>query len=90
MAPLQITQLMAIADMGTLYFSAKPFISVRSGSICSHVKFPPNLYTSAQTLPGVAWTYFRFFGGGLAALYFPVSLPIANGESFDQRRNLLS
>jgi len=26
-------------------------------------------------------TYFRPLGGGLAALYFPVSRPIANGES---------
>jgi hypothetical protein len=40
---LQMTQLMAMADMGTSYFSERAFISVRSGSICSQVRFPPNL-----------------------------------------------
>jgi len=52
-APLQITQLSAIADMGTSYFSAKVFISVRRGSICSQVRLPPNLSISAVDRPGI-------------------------------------
>ena len=82
-APLHITQLRAMADMVTSYFSAKARISVRSGSISSHdtlllLNLRPHQHIRR---PNDGNTYTLPDGIGLLFEYFPVNRPIARGES---------
>jgi len=80
-APFLITQLIAIADIFTSYFSASSFITSSNGCICSHEKSLLILHILSTGQQGDRETYFRFEGIGLAAEYFPVRRPWPRGES---------